>query len=436
MGNLLALALDSLRQQPPTSESPEYQAFRECYDLLVNNVTVQIGEICNSLFAEGYITETVRDYTRTDGIQNLKKAQQLVDSVSDGIKTNPNIFYGFIAILEAKGPFNDDIVRILQKTYLEVCDQEQIQPNQDVIDLHQADYPAELSGDGDVSLGDESFHSAIDDRDVSSQQFFSKEGCPSKTISLEARSTNLFPYLDVTGLDDEDVVDLEGRLLSDTREIAINFSKFSLCIRKSLEARDLHLDKLQDCVLSVLVLPKDQRVSALDSEHKEKIFTANSLAKVFSILRMYNYISFLNYQIIELLIQQYGSADDHNLLEKYLEDLKTFCQRNVFEVPLSAFSSCRSRKTAKVFALKCTEPTLTLQGVRVMQNKFAKILGLEFNALQLCSVKKGCVELHFLVSAAVAEHIFPLSPSQQLALSEIGARLLPFDKALEKENKK
>ncbi len=72
-----------------------------------------------------------------------------------------------------------------------------------------------------------------------------------------------------------------------------------------------------------------------------------------------------------------------------------------------------------------------------MQNNVAEILRLEpeLNALQLCSVKKGCVELHFLVSAAVAELVFPLSPSQQSALSEIGVRLLPFNEALEKENK-
>ena len=216
--------------------------------------------------------------------------------------------------------------------------------------------------------------------------------------------------------------------ISDTREIMTKFSDFSLCVRKSLEEMDIPLDKLQDCVLSAVILQKDQGVSALDIEHKERVLAANSLARIFSILRVYDYISFLNYQIIELLIQHYGNADDHKLLEQYLADLKTFCERNVFEVPSSAFSSHRSRKTAKVFALKCTGPTLTLQGVRGMQNNVAEILGLGFNALQLCSVKKGCVELHFLVSTAVAELIFPLSPSQQLALSEIGARLLPFDK--------
>ena len=307
-------------------------------------------------------------------------------------------------------------------------------------DKHQPNHPAELADDRDISSGDESFHSATDNRDIfvcpyckecSPQQFFSEEGCPKKTRSIE--TTTLFPYLDVTGLDDEDVIDLEERLISDTREIMIKFSDFSLCVRESLEEMDIPLDKLQDCVLSAVILQKDQGVSALDTEHKERVLAANSLARIFSILRVYDYISFLNYQIIELLIQHHGNADDNKRLKQYLVALRTFCQRSIFEVPSSAFSSHRSRKTAKVFALKCTERTLTLQGVRAMQNNVAEILGLEFNALQLCSVKKGCVELHFLVSAAVAEHIFPLSPSQQSALSEIGARLLLSEEEKEKE---
>ena len=412
--------------------SPEYKAFKKCYNVIVNNVKQQVGEICDSLYAKGYLTETVRDYTRTDGIPDLKKAQKLVDSVSDAIKLNPNVFHGFIAILE--GPFNGDIVKILQKSHRE---HELVHTSN-----HSSEKWSDAHQDGDVSSGDESFHSAIDDRDVfmcpycqecSLQQFFSKEGCPKKTMSRE--TTNLFPYLDVTGLADENIVDLEERLISDTRDIMTKFSDFSLCVRESLEEMDIPVDKLQDCILSAVVLQKDQRVSALDTEHKKLVLAANSLARIFCILRVYDYISFLNYQIIELLIQRHGNTDDNKRLKQYLVDLKTFCQRSIFEVPSSAFSSHRTRKTAKVFALKCTEPTLSLQAVRVMQNNVAEILRLEpeLNALQLCSVKKGCVELHFLVSAAVAELVFPLSPSQHSALSEIGVRLFPSDEEKEKE---
>ena len=83
-------------------------------------------------------------------------------------------------------------------------------------DADQPDHPAEIA---ETSSGDESFYSATDNRDIfvcpyckecSVQQFFFKEGCPKKTRSLEI--TNLFPYLDISGLADEDVIDLEDKL--------------------------------------------------------------------------------------------------------------------------------------------------------------------------------------------------------------------------------
>ncbi|XP_064389815.1 uncharacterized protein LOC135337765 isoform X3 [Halichondria panicea] len=301
-------------------------------------------------------------------------------------------------------------------------------------DVHQPDHSAETTDVGETSSGDEG---ATDIfvcpycKECSPQQFFSEKGCPKKTRSLKI--TNLFPYLDVSGLADEDVIYLEEKLISDTRDIMIKFSNFSVYIRKSLEGQDT-LNNLRDRILSSIASLKDQNVSGFDTAHEELILATESLAKIFSILRVYNYISFLNYQIIEQLIQDHGTDDDHKRLCQYITNLNIFCQRNVFEVPWSAFPSRKSRKTAEMFALKCTEAALSLGRVRMLQDNVAKILGLEPKALQLCSVKKGCVELQFLVSVAVAEYIFPLSPSQQSALSGIGAILLPLEEEKEKEN--
>ena len=134
--------------------SPEYKAFRECYDVLVNTSEQQVGKICDSLFADGYISETVRDYTRTIGMPDLIKAQKLVDSVSNKIKTNFKMFHGFIAILE--GPFNTDTVQILQERYRKACEHKSFHTNQS----ERVTYT--MLTMVVVSSGDESFHSAID----------------------------------------------------------------------------------------------------------------------------------------------------------------------------------------------------------------------------------------------------------------------------------
>ena len=95
----------------------------------------------------------------------------------------------------------------------------------------------------------------------------------------------------------------------------------------------------------------------------------------------------------------------------------------VFEVPEDLFQSI-SRFTGEVFALKCTEGVTTMQGVEGVVGKIAKLFHMRPAALQLCSIQRGCVELHYLISAAVADHIFPVSPSQRSALSEMGAKVL------------
>ncbi len=81
-------------------------------------------------------------------------------------------------------------------------------------------------------------------------------------------------------------------------------------------------------------------------------------------------------------------------------------------------------KTAKIFVLKCTERVATLEYVKRLTRRIAEALGLQRAALQLCSVKQGCLELYFLITVAVAKRIYPVSPTVQAALSVMGVKVL------------
>ncbi len=107
----------------------------------------------------------------------------------------------------------------------------------------------------------------------------------------------------------------------------------------------------------------------------------------------------------------------------------------MFEVPANVFSASTSRPTAKVFALKCTEHVYSLEGVQGMRGKIAKVLGLKPHSLQLWSIKTGCIELHFLISADVANRIFPVSPAHESALSDIGVRVLFCEEVEQEESR-
>ena len=91
----------STRQATPSTSTPEYRAFQQCYETLILTIKLQPGAFCDSLFAKRYIPEAVRDYTRNEANVDEKKAEKLVDSVIDQIKHDSSVFYGFIEILQS-----------------------------------------------------------------------------------------------------------------------------------------------------------------------------------------------------------------------------------------------------------------------------------------------------------------------------------------------
>ncbi len=263
------------------------------------------------------------------------------------------------------------------------------------------------------------------------EQFISDNGCPKKKSSSD--STVRFPYLNLSDLDEDNRIDLEDRLVDDTREMILQFATFTAMIRSSLNDLQVPLEDIKCSILSLEAFSEKIGAKVLDEKDREEIKSAKSVAGVF--ITLCNYVSFFNYDIIEHIIKLYGSADDHERLKEYVCAFNTFSERNVFEVPASVFSVSKSRTTAKVFALKCTQRVYSLEGVQSMKRKIAKVLGLKPLSLQLCSIKKGCVELHFLISSDVANRIFPVSPAHESALSDIGVRFLFCEEVEQEESR-
>ena len=248
------------------------------------------------------------------------------------------------------------------------------------------------------------------------KQFFSDEGCP-KTVRASLEKKVLFPYLDVEGMNEDDKIKLECRLKSEARKIKMEFAKLTSNVMQSLEA--VPLKRVKISLLNLESFTDDIGVKVLDEKDAQQINEAKDLLNINFTLR--KYISFFNYHIIEYLVDHHKLTRDP--LNEYRKKFHIFCQRSVFEVPENLFQSI-PELTGKVFAVKCTEGVTTMNGVAVLKETIATIFSFQPTALQLCHIKKGCVELHFLISAAVADHIFPVSPSQHSALGEVGVRVL------------
>ena len=400
--------LQAFRMATKQPSTPESAAFQECYVELIATVKTQPGSICDACFSKGYISPNIRDCMRIDSVTNESKAQKLIDAISDKIELNPSVFHGFMELL--KSPSTDDMAKILQESLERYTAKTAKHNTQELLQ--------DKGDNGSMTDANSGFECPYC-KECSLETFLSDEGCPKRKDSPNKKSA--FPFLDIGSIDQGEKEDLEARLISETAGMVKRFADFTILIRESLEKEQVPLEKIKDSILSLDAFTEDIGVKALDIEDIRKIEAARNHTEVFIPLR--RYISFFNYQIIEHIIEHHGAADDSKLLGEYLSELEAFCKRNVFEVPRNVFSS-KSRKTAKVFALKCTDRVSTLEGVQGVKRKVAKILGLRPSVLQLCAINKGCIELYFLISNAVANHIFPASPSVHSLLTEIGIKVL------------
>jgi len=146
-------------------------------------------------------------------------------------------------------------------------------------------------------------------------------------------------------------------------------------------------------------------------EKLEELWKAESIDHVFFILR--HYVSFFNYNIIEHVINELGSAEDCERLQKYKAELDEYSKRSVFECPSYSVSQPdHANLVVKIEGvLECNVKQLETFKARV-----SSIIHVSKYTLRLCSVKKGCLELRYQIPHFVEVAIFPLSQDQKEAL--------------------
>ena len=149
-----------------------------------------------------------------------------------------------------------------------------------------------------------------------------------------------------------------------------------------------------------------------------------------------NYISFINYHLVEYMISQYGSEEDNRKFADYETKFKEYCKRSVFEVPQDVFGCVPS--DGEKFAFKVTKevvnnfklpanhtqveddeyasdnPTaettskhleLSLGDVMFIEEKVSETLDLDVGSLVLLGASRGCLELTFSVPKIIVKKV-------------------------------
>ena len=244
-------------------------------------------------------------------------------------------------------------------------------------------------------------------------QFFSQGGCPKYDST---KRVSLFPFLDHSALTKDERLVLESRLLRETKKMVGLFATFEMSVIASLESKNISVSKLKTFTGNFVMLLGSK-------EDIERLERSANLDDIFFALHPFK--SFFNYEVVEKIVEHFGSDEDKQQMKEYVSQFNNFCERSVFEVPPNIFHDSDPKPGDKVFSVKLTKEGHALLGdVVAMREKLADILKIEVFALQLCCITDGCVCLRFLISALVAEKIFPLSQSQISTLRDIDVRVL------------
>ena len=254
-------------------------------------------------------------------------------------------------------------------------------------------------------------------------EFFSGN-CPNP-LPTESK----FPYLNTSGLSEEEREELKFRLREDFRNINRKYAKLTASLRRSLRGQNITPEDLADSLMDLRGLQpikntSEESVGLLQDRYSE-IKSAKGVTEVFEILSA-DYCSFFNYEIVEFIVDLLGTESDKKKLADYESSLEDYCKRHVFECP------CYSSKSSKLpdLVLKLDESTIgefTLTSLRSFSNKVAQVLKVTKYALKVCGIKEGCLEITFQIPPHVKEAIFPLTSDQEVALHLLGVKKIVCD---------
>ncbi len=257
-------------------------------------------------------------------------------------------------------------------------------------------------------------------------------GCGCGNCSLETylkgecpnpvETASKLPYLNTKEMRKHEIESLIGRLEEESTEMVFRFQSLVNATQHSFSDQNIsaltmtsHLKSLGTlkCVLSSMSRSSE---TAYFRYRFREMDDAQSIDKIFSITQ--EYMSFINPEILKHLIEQLGTDNDKENLQRYQQQLEAYCKRRVVECPCEFADTSDG---ARVVIKKDDQlEQFTLTELRNFRSRLSKILQLAEHTLLLCAVEEGCLQMTFHVPSFVPENLFPLSREQEAQLQQVG----------------
>ena len=203
--------------------------------------------------------------------------------------------------------------------------------------------------------------------------------------------------------------DFEHQIHMDLKQIRFKFTKLQTALRKSLTQKEVRPTEIVAHVIGYGVFKdqlQDKDENILRNSEK-KLKTSTSIEEVF--IELSNYWSCIEYDILTIIVDEYGDKKDQKLMQEYSEALKDFFEnRKLSEIPQdSKFTNGHtSGETHERVIIKLNLDNPLLKTVTNLKSRIGEVLGIKPSVLLIEEIKDGCVEIILLVPKHLINLIF------------------------------
>ncbi len=216
--------------------------------------------------------------------------------------------------------------------------------------------------------------------------------------------TELFQYMRVGDLSENEKQQLIGRLEGESQAIRLEFATLVHTTEAELQLRN--------------VPPKTlvHKLSFYDASLTKEFGEAETIEEVFSLAN--DYWSFFNYDLLEYIIKTFMLTSP--MVEQYIANFKEYSNRRLCECKndIAGSHNESGRRVVMKIDDKMNVQWTTLQEVRRLQDQVSRVVGVKVT--QLLTVEGGCLYLVYRLPHKSIRTINFLSAEQKQELKDIG----------------
>ena len=406
-----------------TTANEPHQILLRYNDKLITALSLDPQGISRILLAKGLIPEHTEAQMQQSST-SCEKATILVTTVRQVVKISPKQFHAFLDIL-SKQAWMKDIMEELKSCNI---------------------YEGLRKDAGEQAAS------------TSDQRSTDRERRSSSEISSNGED-HIFPKLN-----SEDKAELEAQLIMSADSMRKKFASLLVSVVYSFQNQDIDPRKIVTAILALTEYDDPAIGKPLLEREKQALKKSRSIDDTFDVLRPH--MTFFNYEILQFLIEQVGSTDDKDNLQKFLREFRRFCRRSVLEIPPNVLGHSAEKvidqqkfcvKITKQFKaallVQCTKESepdsqttsstqlsssaedregicapelgISLEDAKHIQQKLASVLKLKVSSIYLDSVSSGStiILLTFLLSSHISLAGLDSDPDI-IALSSNGIHIL------------